>query len=72
MIFQNFFRRKFNFFPTFLGENFPRKIPWNFPWKKCTKNRPLVTLLMCSLRDLPSGEKASMEKLTNGTHKAER
>jgi hypothetical protein len=35
-IFQNFFRGKFNFFPTFLGENFPP----NFPRKKCTKNWP--------------------------------
>jgi hypothetical protein len=29
-IFQNFFCGKFNFFPTFLGKNFPR----NFPRKK--------------------------------------
>jgi hypothetical protein len=39
-IFQNFFRGKFNFFPTFLGENFPRNFPRNFARKKCTKNRP--------------------------------
>jgi hypothetical protein len=42
-IFQNFFCRKFNFFPTLLGENFPRNFPQKFPRKKCTKNRPLVS-----------------------------
>jgi hypothetical protein len=39
-MFQNFFRGKFHFFPTFWGENFPRNFPRNFPQKKCTKNRP--------------------------------
>jgi hypothetical protein len=34
MIFQNFFPRKIPFFPTFLGENFPRNFPPNFPRKK--------------------------------------
>jgi hypothetical protein len=37
-IFWNFFRRKFQFFPTFIGGKFPRNFPRNFPWKKCTKN----------------------------------
>jgi hypothetical protein len=42
MIFQNFFRGKLHFFPTFLGENFRRIFPKIFPGKKCTKNQPLV------------------------------
>jgi hypothetical protein len=33
-IFQNFFRPKFPFYPTFLGQKFPGKIPWIFPPKK--------------------------------------
>jgi hypothetical protein len=34
MIFQNFFRGKLYFFPTFLGKNFPLNFPHNFPRKK--------------------------------------
>jgi hypothetical protein len=49
MIFQNFFRGKFNFFPTFFGENIPRNFLRNFPRKKCAKNRPQEPILRSSV-----------------------
>jgi hypothetical protein len=39
-IFQNFFRGKFHFFPTCLGENFPRNFPRNIPQKNVRKIDP--------------------------------
>jgi hypothetical protein len=40
--FQNFFRGKFLFFPTFLWGKFSAEFSLEFSPEKCTKNRPLI------------------------------
>jgi hypothetical protein len=61
-IFQNFFRGKFHFFPTFLGENFPRNFPQNFHRKKMyEKSAPGV-----GCTGTPFKEAVSNAKLNSG------
>jgi hypothetical protein len=42
MIFWNFFRGKFQFFPTFFGKKFSQNFPWNFPRKNVWKIGPWI------------------------------